>query len=146
MTSPSFRRLDRAAFEKLRRIAPNLLDLRRSDDAESWAARPLPDEVAFKLTNRCDLRCEHCYQWNAKGYHHGAASGDLPLAVIEKVLVATRAPKSNVYLWGGEPLVYREWDGLVDLLEREERWTSICTNGTQLQRRFDSLLRISTRS
>lgn len=134
-------KLDRAAFEKLRRIAPNMLAARRA--GEDWHARPLPEEVSFKLTNRCDLRCAHCYQWNEQGYHHGLGGGDLDLAVIEKVLTATRELKSIVYLWGGEPLVYRQWDGLVDLLERERRWTSICTNGTAIQRRLEGLLRIS---
>ncbi|SMH41868.1 radical SAM protein [Azospirillum agricola] len=141
-------KLDAKAFEKVRRIAPNLLAARRAErdgvDTE-WHARPLPEEVAFKLTNRCDLRCEHCYQWNGKGYHHGLGGGDLDLAVVEKVLAATRELKSNVYLWGGEPLVYRQWNGLVDLLERERRWTSVCTNGTMIERRLDGLLRISER-
>lgn len=143
MTSQIRPKLDRAAFEKVRRIAPNLLAARR--DGDDWHARTLPEEVAFKLTNRCDLRCAHCYQWNEKGYHHGLGGDDLDLAVIEKVLAATRALKSNVYLWGGEPLVYRHWDGLVDALERERRWTSMCTNGTMIERRLDGLLRISDR-
>lgn len=143
MTTQTRPKLDRAAFEKVRRIAPNLLAARRG--GEGWRARPLPEEVSFKLTNRCDLRCGHCYQWNEQGYHHGLAGGDLDLAVIEKVLAATCNLKSIVYLWGGEPLVYRQWDKLVDLLERDRRWTSICTNGTMIERRLESLLRISER-
>jgi len=142
-------RFDRAAFEKLRRIAPNALEARRESEAGGWRARPLPEEVAFKLTNRCDLRCDHCYQWNEQGYHHALDAaqqrGDLELAVIAKVLAATRELRSNVYLWGGEPLVYRDWDALVDLLVEEQRWTSVCTNGTQLERRLPSLLRFGER-
>jgi radical SAM protein with 4Fe4S-binding SPASM domain len=138
-------KLDLAAFEKLRRIAPNQSESRGTRPAEAWRARPLPEEVAFKLTNRCDLRCAHCYQWNPKGYHHGLRGGDLDLKIIKKVLIATRPAKSNIYLWGGEPLLYRHWNGLIELLEREERWTSICTNGTLLQKRMDSLLPISGR-
>jgi len=137
--------IDPKAFEKLRRIAPNQLAARR--DPTEWRARPLPEEVAFKLTNRCDLRCTHCYQWSEKGYHHDLPladrGGDLALSVIAKTLEATREIRSNVFLWGGEPLVYREWDGLVDLLAADERWTSICTNGTLVDRRLDSLLRLS---
>lgn len=147
MTTRIRPKLDAKAFEKVRRIAPALLAAHRMKDEteQDWHARPLPEEVAFKLTNRCDLRCEHCYQWNGQGYHHGLGGGDLDLAVIEKVLAATHDLKSNVYLWGGEPLVYRQWDGLVDLLERERRWTSVCTNGTMIERRMDGLLRLSER-
>jgi radical SAM protein with 4Fe4S-binding SPASM domain len=149
MNPKSGPKLDRTAFEKLRRIAPNLLESRRAGENNDWHARQLPEEVAFKLTNRCDLRCDHCYQWNDNGYHHGLAAaekrGDLDLSIIAKVLTATRPLKSNVFLWGGEPLVYRDWDGLVDLLVAEERWTSVCTNGTQIERRLGSLLRLSER-
>jgi radical SAM protein with 4Fe4S-binding SPASM domain len=136
--------VDRAAFEKLRRILPAA----RARDAGE-APRPLPEEIAFKLTNRCDLRCRHCYQWNDTGYHRRIVpivrNGDLDLAIVERVLAATRAVRSNVYLWGGEPLAYRHWDGLVDLLAADPRWTSMCTNGTLLARRLASLCRISER-
>jgi radical SAM protein with 4Fe4S-binding SPASM domain len=139
------RPIDEAAFAKLRRIAPHQLAARR--DAGEWRAQPLPEEIAFKLTNRCDLRCAHCYQWSDEGYHHRLPrvdqKDDLPLAVVEKVLTATRALRSNVFLWGGEPLVYRHWDGLVELLASDERWTSICTNGTLIEQRLPSLLRLS---
>ena len=110
--------IDQKAFAKLRRILPAQLAARRANN--DWHASPLPEEVAFKLTNRCDLRCSHCYQWGEEGYHRSLPQvdkgGDLPLATIAKVLDATRALRSNVVLWGGEPLIYRSWDGLVDLL------------------------------
>jgi radical SAM protein with 4Fe4S-binding SPASM domain len=137
--------IDPVAFAKLRRIAPTQLEARR--DLADWRARPLPEEISFKLTNRCDLRCTHCYQWNDAGYHRQLPQveqkADLALDVIDAVLQATRALRSNVFLWGGEPLVYRYWDGLVELLAADERWTSICTNGTLLERRLPSLARIS---
>jgi len=139
--------VDRAAFEKMRRIAPNLSEAHSGSDVD-WRAQPLPSELSFKLTNRCDLRCTHCYQWNEGGYHHQLPklekNGDLDLGVIARILEATKTLKSNVYLWGGEPLVYSEWDGLVDLLAHDPRWTALCTNGTQLQKRIESLNRISS--
>ena len=138
--------IDPKAFGKLRRIAPNLLAARR--EPADWRARPLPEEVAFKLTNRCDLRCRHCYQWGSEGNHRrltaADAARDLPLAVVAKVLEATRLLRSNVFLAGGEPLLYRDWEGLVDLLAADRRWTSICTNGGLIEARLGSLLRISS--
>jgi radical SAM protein with 4Fe4S-binding SPASM domain len=139
--------VDEAAFEKLRRIAPNQLASRR--DPADWRGRALPEEIAFKLTNRCDLRCTHCYQWSDDGYHRRLPrvdqQDDLPLAVIDKVLAATQPIRSNVFLWGGEPLVYRYWDELVDRLVAAGRWTSICTNGTLVERRMQSLERLADR-
>lgn len=137
--------IDEVAFGKLRRIAVAGLSARRT----GAAVQPLPDEVAFKLTNRCNLRCAHCYQWSDDGYHqdldHAACNADLDIAVVAKVLDATRELGSNVFVWGGEPLVYRQWDAFVDLLVDHRRWTSICTNGVLIERRIESLLRISDR-
>jgi radical SAM protein with 4Fe4S-binding SPASM domain len=139
--------LDQVAFEKLRRIASGMSAAQRAAGRSSEFTSALPEELAFKLTNRCDLRCNHCYQWKEDGYHRQLAPAelrtDLDLAVIKKVLDSTRKVRSNVYLWGGEPLVYRYWDGLVDLLEDDPRWTSLCTNGTLIEKRLESLLRIS---
>lgn len=144
MTARTGPPIDPAAFERMRRIVPNLLAGRRDAAEADWRARPLPEEVAFKLTNRCDLRCTHCYQWSAGGYHHDLAPAerraDLDLALVARVLEATRSVRSNVFLWGGEPLVYRDWDGLVDLLAQDPRWTSVCTNGTLIEKRLSSLL------
>ena len=148
MTAKSSPRLDQVTFERMRRIVPNLLAGRRAEEHGDWRIRSVPEEVAFKLTNRCDLRCTHCYQWNEEGYHHHLSPaerrGDLPLPIVAKVLEATRVTRSNVYLWGGEPLVYRDWDGLVDLLANDPRWTSVCTNGTLIEKRLSSLLKISS--
>lgn len=139
--------IDDKAFEKLRRIARGQAAARGA--ASAWRATELPEEVSFKLTNRCDLRCSHCYQWGEDGYHRSLLAPDrgrdLAMSVIEDVLEATRARSSNVFLWGGEPLVYRAWDELVDALARHERWTTVCTNGTMLARRLDSLCRLGSR-
>jgi MoaA/NifB/PqqE/SkfB family radical SAM enzyme len=147
MKPKSDAKLDRIAFEKLKRIAPNFLQAQREQLYREDRVRELPEEVAFKLTNRCNLRCQHCYQWNEDGYHHDlertVQNRDLDFSIIEKVFAATRSFKSNVFLWGGEPLVYRDWDKLVDLLEKDQRWTSVCTNGIGIEKRLPSLLKIS---
>ncbi len=140
-------KIDRTAFEKMKKIAPGFLAANREDASSEYFVRAVPEEIAFKLTNRCNLRCQHCYQWNEDGHHHNLdraeQNEDLDIAVIEKVFAATNAVKSNVFLWGGEPLIYREWDKLVDLLERDPRWTSICTNGIWIEKQLSSLLKIS---
>ena len=122
-------KLDRSAFQKMKKILPGFLEAKREKGSTEYYVRELPEEVAFKLTNRCNLRCQHCYQWNEDGYHHNLAqveqNRDLDFSVIDKVFVATREVQSNIYLWGGEPLIYRDWDKLVDLLERDPRWTSV---------------------
>jgi radical SAM protein with 4Fe4S-binding SPASM domain len=139
---------DKLAFEKMKRIMPNLLAARREKNHnEDYHTRALPEEIAFKLTNRCNLRCKHCYQWNEDGHHHELEkieqNRDLDFSIVEKVFAQTHEVKSNIYLWGGEPLVYRDWDKLVDLLEKDPRWTSMCTNGIGINKNLNSLLKVS---
>jgi radical SAM protein with 4Fe4S-binding SPASM domain len=136
--------MDQIAFEKLRRIMPNFLAHRRDGSAHT---RTLPEEVAFKLTNRCNLRCKHCYQWNEDGHHRQLPrleqTRDMSFDVIREVFAATREVRSNLYLWGGEPLIYRDWDRLAELLREDPRWTTICTNGLEIERKIESLCSIS---
>jgi radical SAM protein with 4Fe4S-binding SPASM domain len=139
-------KIDRTALEKMKRVLPGFLAAHHGNAADGGVS-DLPQEIAFKLTNRCNLRCSHCYQWNEDGHHRDLTkpeqNQDLDFAVVEKVFAATRERRSNVYLWGGEPLVYRDWDRLADLLGRDPRWTSMCTNGIGIENRLDSILRIS---
>ncbi len=146
--APSGKPVDAVAFAKLRRIAPAALAARRAE-VGPVPVPELPEEISLKLTNRCDLRCSHCYQWGEDGYHHSLdaaeRNGDLPLDIIENLLDATRSNQANLYLWGGEPFVYREWNRLAELLAEHHRWTSICTNGTLLERRLPSMLPLADR-
>jgi radical SAM protein with 4Fe4S-binding SPASM domain len=140
-------KFDLKAFEKMKRILPSFLESQRSLESQEYYIRDLPEEVAFKLTNRCNLRCKHCFQWNENGHHHNlskeAQNQDLDFDILEKVFAQTQDRKSNIYLWGGEPLIYRDWDKLVDLLLYDRRWTVICTNGISIETRLDSILSIS---
>jgi sulfatase maturation enzyme AslB (radical SAM superfamily) len=116
-------------------------------DQCSYYASQFPEEIGLQLTNGCNLRCSHCFQWGETGFHNGmtpqAAGEEIPLEIVKKVLNETRLAKSKLFLWGGEPLVYTAWEGLVHLLEDDPRWTVLCTNGINLMRRMESILRIS---
>jgi MoaA/NifB/PqqE/SkfB family radical SAM enzyme len=64
--------------------------------------------LLIELTNRCNLRCQHCF---AEGH---AGTGDLPLEILEKVL---REGKScgidAVSFTGGEPTLHRQFADVV---------------------------------
>lgn len=63
----------------LKRTIRNTMETKRNIEKIAGYATPLPESVGIKLTNQCNLRCKHCYQWNDTGYHHfhdtGAAAG-----------------------------------------------------------------------
>lgn len=112
-------------------------------------ALDVPREIGLKLTNRCNLRCTHCFQWDIGGYHHTLdkselkKDGDLSIEIIQELLAKTKHANSTLYLWGGEPTLYAHWDKLMDLLADDPRETVMCTNGVTLQNQIDSLIKIS---
>ena len=93
---------------------------------------PVPSSVGIKLTNRCNLRCKHCFEWSETGYHHNMKRqdmfGDVPLSMILDLLTFTKSTKAPIYLWGGEPTIYKRWDELCSLICEFDRDVVICTN------------------
>ncbi len=144
----TFRTLDQRSLRRAGEAIETLVRTRQQVRKTPGYASPLPAEVGFQLTNRCNLRCEHCFQWNDTGFHRRLPviqqRDDLDIGIIGAVLRATRSVKSKVYLWGGEPLVYRHWDRLIDLLESDPRWTVLCTNGIGMEHKLESLIRVSS--
>lgn len=137
------KKIDEQAFDRIKKVAGNI------SQAKKMAGSPpevsgVPNVIGLKLTNRCNLRCRHCYEWNEDGYHHHLTqeyqNADLDLRIAEKCVRETRRTDAMFYLWGGEPLLYRDMVPLLQLLCAEKRYTTICTNGTLLDRFYGQLL------
>lgn len=140
--------LDPESFGRVRERMSRVSNILRGIRADPSYARPIPDEVGFQLTKRCNLRCGHCFQWSDTGFHHDLPvvqqRQELDIGIIERVMAYTRPVRSNLYLWGGEPLAYSHWDRLSEILAEDPRWTVLCTNGLLIEKRLDALLPISS--
>ncbi len=140
-------RFDAAAFDRLKNRVRDIAQSRRSLDQDPAYAAELPTQIGIKMNNGCNLRCKHCYEWNTEGYHQlmgqSERKDEIALELIEQVMQATRATGAKIYLWGGEPLMYSQLDGFMRLLEKDPRWTTVCTNAILTEERLDSLLRAS---
>ena len=53
-------------FALISKIIRNISRSKRQQQC-SVMQHALPDVVGVKLTNRCNLRCKHCYEWNEQG-------------------------------------------------------------------------------
>lgn len=106
-------------------------------------AQPFPSSLGIKLTNRCNMRCAHCYQWNDEGHHHLLSEEqqkqDLEVALFEKILKESAPYDSRLYLWGGEPFYHHRFPEIVDLVGQQAREVVFCTNGTFLLTYLDAL-------
>jgi MoaA/NifB/PqqE/SkfB family radical SAM enzyme len=91
--------------------------------------------ILMELTDRCNLRCRHCFQ------QRHAGNGDLPLGIIEGVLRDAAACSVNhVSFTGGEPTLHREFVRILDLCVEANCSFSFVSNGSTFRRVYRSLL------
>lgn len=84
-------------------------------------------KVLIKITDRCDLRCAHCF------VSATAAGSDMNLSSLTAALPRLQAARvATVTLTGGEPLVHPELLSILTLLRGSDFDVTICTNGVSL--------------
>jgi len=141
-------KFDSESFKRIMRTIKNMSQSSRQASNNPCYSTELPEDVGLQLTNRCNLRCKHCFEWNSEGFHWDMEdcerSMELDFGIVDKVISQTCEAKSNLFLWGGEPLYYNEWDKVANLIEKDPRWTVLCTNGILIEEKMDSLLKISS--
>ena len=95
----------------------------------------------FQLTGRCNLACRFCGQ--RKGMLASSGSDELCTAdwlrcADELKCAAKRfGHRPEIMLWGGEPLIYPEFDLLAETLAGQGFSLGIVTNGTLLEQHAD---------
>ncbi|MCX8081880.1 MAG: radical SAM protein [bacterium] len=98
--------------------------------------------IQWHITDRCNLRCLHCYQDSF------SSKSELPLSSLEKIFsnmvdfVEKRRQKLVIDITGGEPFLYNDWATLVSLIYKhpQVKKTGIITNGFFLNERNIKLL------
>lgn len=97
--------------------------------------------IFLYLTDRCNLRCSHC--WISPRFSEETDSG-LPIAPLKKAIgEAGPLGLSSVKLTGGEPLLYRDLEELLRFLRAEGLGVSIETNGTLIEERTAELFKMT---
>lgn len=106
--------------------------------------RPAPPArcllLQWHITDRCNLRCTHCYQENHEGEDPSHAALREILAQYEELLAFQRSqiPRRRiggcVTITGGEPFLHLDcWDLLETLAANRPRYRfAILTNGTRI--------------
>ncbi|NOU64055.1 radical SAM protein [Paenibacillus sp. LMG 31461] len=137
-------KVDKELFDSLKRTVRNVVVARKGREMDSLYKTDMPESIGIKITNRCNLRCKHCYQWSETGYHHDMDDEqqnlDIDVQIIKNILDETRDAKSRLYLWGGEPMFHRKFSEILALVAADRRETLICTNGLLIDKHMDGLL------
>lgn len=97
--------------------------------------KTLPEQVTFFVTNRCNLRCKHCFYWQ----NLNKTTKEFTLEELKKV-VPTIGRFSFLSLGGGEPFLRDDLAEIVKLFVEINKVSriSIPTNGFLTERILDS--------
>lgn len=102
-------------------------------------------QISFKITNACNLRCKTCGQWGETGYNLEKSRHELrkivPLDRYIELVDSVKKQKPIYYIWGGEPFLY---PGIMDLTARikeNKSVLSLVTNGTFLDKHAEEIVR-----
>lgn len=91
--------------------------------------------IVIELTNRCNLHCLHCFE------ERHAATGDLPVTIIEKVLQEGKnCGVEHLAFTGGEPTMHRQFAEIVRQVDEAEYTFSFVSNGVNFPKIYPLLL------
>jgi len=100
-----------------------------------------PTWITFQLLERCNLRCNMCYEWGVNGsYLNKKELAVLDLATVLKTVDECLPNQPKFELFGGEPMLY---PGIWQVIERivgGGAEVSFPTNGTYLEKYAQQLV------
>ena len=96
-------------------------------------------KVSLRITDLCNLRCHTCGQWGDQGFLRGQnlkefKKREVPVNRYLEVLedLVRHGHRPELYLWGGEPMLYEGTLEVIDTAAKLRLPTSIATNGTRI--------------
>ncbi|MDA0747914.1 MAG: radical SAM protein [bacterium] len=103
-----------------------------------------PETISLFLTFKCNLTCPMCGQWGDQGafkdFSNDTLRQQLSLEEI-KALVDDLAPsKPNITLFGGEPMMYKDWTEVVSYIKSKGMRCNMVTNGTLMSTYAERIL------
>ena len=110
-----------------------------------------PYVISWNLTNRCNLKCEHCYldaggkdvrRLSTEGF---ADRSELNTAQCKTIIdqIADFAPEALTILTGGEPLLRRDILEIIKYGSEKELWVVCGTNGVLITENLARILKES---
>ena len=91
--------------------------------------------ISIELTNRCNLKCYHCFTGRHGGRH------DLPLKILQQVLARAHSRGfTHISFTGGDPMIYRDLDEVLRLTAVGGYQMGFNTNGWNFAQIYQRLL------
>lgn len=110
-------------------VYPSVLGVARGERLDS------PLVVDLDPTTVCDLACPECISSDV--LHHGQLSKDRIVELAEEL--TRTGVRAVILIGGGEPLLHRAIDTVIETLHRAGIRIGLVTNGTRIHRHIDHL-------
>ncbi len=101
-------------------------------------------QLSIRITDICNLRCHTCGQWGDNGFLHGKDLAELRRHEVSAARykelfqdLVSHGHKPNIYIWGGEPTLYKNLEEVIQQATMLSLPTSIATNGHSLAKFAD---------
>ena len=105
---------------------------------------PMPEAVTLFLTHRCNLRCLMCGQWGEGGVtktqDQAIIQQELTPEQIRSVIDDLARYKSNITLFGGEPLLFPGCVELIGYIRRKGLHCLMISNGSLLEKYAEGIV------
>ena len=128
---------DRPSLKKQLRAAQAQLNRLRTGAWERFPSliRPHPEHIYLTLTANCNLRCKGCR------YGRDFMPGQqLPLPMVRDLLDDIKELDFEIVrLYGGEPLIHKQIEEIVEYCTRLRLRSYLTTNGILLKKKIDDL-------
>lgn len=91
-------------------------------------------KLVVKMTNSCNLRCTHCFQWREGGFHNDQDPTAIPFDKCQHLFDFAARNKPDIILTGGEATLHRDFDKFVETFAEMGCFIHICTNGLSVRK------------
>lgn len=93
-----------------------------------------PETISLFLTYKCNLTCYMCGQWGDNGafkeFDNDILRNQLSMDEIKKLADHLAPYSPNITLFGGEPMMYKNWTEAVAYIKSKGMRCNMVTNGT----------------
>jgi len=93
-----------------------------------------PETVSLFLTLKCNLTCSMCGQWGDNGafkeFSNETLREQLSMDEIKGIIDNLAPHRPNITLFGGEPMMYKDWTDVVKYIKSKGMRCNMVTNGT----------------
>jgi MoaA/NifB/PqqE/SkfB family radical SAM enzyme len=102
--------------------------------------------VFFVLTYKCNLRCVMCGLWGPQGLCISKINSqeELSLDIWKKVVSDLKKISPNIILFGGEPLIYKNWYEIAKYIRENNLRCHLPTNGTLIKNNLEKITEVIT--